>query len=807
MASSTLSLDSLSSPSPSPSPPPNNQTPLSPHTGAPAPSPAAPFRAIDTDSELSELTDDDQDASTAAEKRAASTATASSSKGPGGPAIDDDDDTPATGSRALAARPNRLTQPQRGLPRYPNSSRRVGPGRKKRSSIVPAPMWGWVPEKTAANAAVVEEEEEEMSGPPRAMEEEEEEDEEIEEEEEGDEYDVYDHGNDSGAGEEELTIPRGFASQRRNGPYPSKRMPYGQPNPVKTRGTATRQSAGAVRRNPRKQDDDYEEEDGDDDPLKAEKRPRQAPSRRNLPKHDNGDVRLNGQDDEGSVSGGSEYLASKRKKATRSRAAASASRKRKESGNEESSGSDVPVFSRTKNGVNQPNGEHDEDNEGSASNAEDNTDSDGEAPKVASPQPLSPARLTNSKPVSVISPNTAKPSTSALSALATAANLFDPTHSPVRETSSINAAAASIVALAGGGTSSAEVPQSGNTSDIGTRHASRSRSHSPAADSDAEDSPDEAKAVKGKAKGGKPASRGSRSKTRGKPPLADKKNPPVAVNGDAPKAANPAKKGPPVPLDLKVDTSVPNVIATGQDMDIDEEANDPADDQDVDMDPSEHDNEEDDDEDGEDEVDGASAHEEDEEPEPVEEEVAEVDNDADEEAIDADDDAPDQDGDDDPDQEQENEQDAVEVEQENEEGEDGDNDDEEPSADADVDVDVEDHESDLQPAHRAEALDVLATIELKFALLRERVYVEKMDALAWEEMLVQNCMLLPYSLFSRLMYPFTQLPIRNCSTCKKNCLNGATNASNWHQENAHTRLPTPLRVDSLTKAILGAGGR
>ena len=64
-------------------------------------------------------------------------------------------------------------------------------------------MWGWVPEKTASNAAVVEEEEEEMSGPPRAMEEEEEEDEELgEEEEEGDEYD-YDHGNDSGAGEEE----------------------------------------------------------------------------------------------------------------------------------------------------------------------------------------------------------------------------------------------------------------------------------------------------------------------------------------------------------------------------------------------------------------------------------------------------------------------------------------------------------------------------------------------------------------------------------------------------------------------------
>ncbi|TFY72556.1 hypothetical protein EVG20_g436 [Dentipellis fragilis] len=56
----------------------------------------------------------------------------------------------------------------------------------------------------------------------------------------------------------------------------------------------------------------------------------------------------------------------------------------------------------------------------------------------------------------------------------------------------------------------------------------------------------------------------------------------------------------------------------------------------------------------------------------------------------------------------------------------------------DMEVDERDIEADadLQPAHRAEALDVLATIEFKFAMLRERVYVEKMDALAWEENLV-----------------------------------------------------------------------
>jgi len=42
-------------------------------------------------------------------------------------------------------------------------------------------------------------------------------------------------------------------------------------------------------------------------------------------------------------------------------------------------------------------------------------------------------------------------------------------------------------------------------------------------------------------------------------------------------------------------------------------------------------------------------------------------------------------------------------------------------------------DADLQPAHCAETLDVLAMIEFEFGLLRERVYVEYM---AWEEALV-----------------------------------------------------------------------
>ena len=56
-----------------------------------------------------------------------------------------------------------------------------------------------------------------------------------------------------------------------------------------------------------------------------------------------------------------------------------------------------------------------------------------------------------------------------------------------------------------------------------------------------------------------------------------------------------------------------------------------------------------------------------------------------------------------------------------------------PLEDADATADEEECdaelEADMQPAHRAEALDVLATIELKFALFREKLYVEKMEAL------------------------------------------------------------------------------
>lgn len=61
-----------------------------------------------------------------------------------------------------------------------------------------------------------------------------------------------------------------------------------------------------------------------------------------------------------------------------------------------------------------------------------------------------------------------------------------------------------------------------------------------------------------------------------------------------------------------------------------------------------------------------------------------------------------------------------------------------PDADPDAEAEAEAEEADLelQPAHRAEALDVLAQIELRFGLVREALYIEKMEELAVEEAMI-----------------------------------------------------------------------
>src|SRR6266511_4183358 len=132
-----------------------------------------------------------------------------------------------------------------------------------------------------------------------------------------------------------------------------------------------------------------------------------------------------------------------------------------------------------------------------------------------------------------------------------------------------------------------------------------------------------------------------------------------------------------------------------------------------------------------------------EEEEEAEEEVSQQDEEAQpiEDAGEGDDEPVEEEGDGDEDQEQDLEANEVENEQEKEKENENENENEEEENEEEPlpDGELEDQEIELQPAHRAEALDVLASIELKFAMLREWVYVEKMEILAWEESMVQAC--------------------------------------------------------------------
>ena len=89
-----------------------------------------------------------------------------------------------------------------------------------------------------------------------------------------------------------------------------------------------------------------------------------------------------------------------------------------------------------------------------------------------------------------------------------------------------------------------------------------------------------------------------------------------------------------------------------------------------------------------------------------------------------------------------------------------------------------DLDADMQPAHRAEALDVLATIELKFALLRERLYVEKMDSLAWEEGLIANGASLGILVNADSYLAAIKAPTPNCCTYTPSFRTDVINASN-----------------------------
>jgi hypothetical protein len=52
--------------------------------------------------------------------------------------------------------------------------------------------------------------------------------------------------------------------------------------------------------------------------------------------------------------------------------------------------------------------------------------------------------------------------------------------------------------------------------------------------------------------------------------------------------------------------------------------------------------------------------------------------------------------------------------------------------------DVDDADHELHAADRADALDALAQLELKFALVRQRIYIDKMNELAREEAMIHD---------------------------------------------------------------------
>ena len=126
--------------------------------------------------------------------------------------------------------------------------------------------------------------------------------------------------------------------------------------------------------------------------------------------------------------------------------------------------------------------------------------------------------------------------------------------------------------------------------------------------------------------------------------------------------------------------------------------------------------------------------------------------------------------------------------------------------------DPELEEAEMQPAHRAEALDVLATIELKFALLREKLYVEKMEALAWEEALVANGtsfqQVVCIHFHARiLIVARPQVSTPNLSISTRNCQNEGTNGSNWPLDDVHMKLTTLRNGNAPRRTRFGVGGR
>ena len=321
---------------------------------------------------------------------------------------------------------------------------------------------------------------------------------------------------------------------------------------------------------------------------------------------------------------------------------------------------------------------------------------------------------------SIATSSISDPATAALTALSViAADAVEPVQPTSRGAGSITSAIISPSTIARPSSAHdlpvANANPSSSTSVDQTPVASRSRTTSPDDDDDG-DTPAESLPVQRTHRGGR------RLPARQRETPGDWRRIPKAIR--SPSATNSARKGPPAPLDLKaiVDMSdAPAVVDDTEGLGL-EGAVDEADDVDKDVDME-----------GEEEGEEVSQRD--------EEEQANGDEEPAEAGLD---------GEEDPD--------AAEVENELENENENDLDEGENGEDPSPDGDIEDQEIELQPAHRAEALEVLASIELKFALLRERVYVEKMETLAWEETVIQACT----SLFSNLQISMLILWVLSC---------------------------------------------
>lgn len=623
MPGSSISLESLSSPSPSPPPTPPRAKGLATHKAQAAQAKAAPPHGLGSDSELSELTEEEQDG---AEKRA------NPPNAPHGDHTATGDESVGTSVGGGASTSTSASLSRRTVQTMLSTTGKRRRGRKKRSSLVPAPMWDWAGSK--ANKEQEEEEEEEMPGPPEVMEEEEDE-EEGEVEEEDKEKGTGSHhpaptpivrkskgkkvASRAELGEDEameVDVPRGFEPKLNGAPA----LPQGIPG----------SSAGGNE----EEEEEAESEEGDSEEDKNVRIRRVKQFSRTS--HTDPNEQAQSQSDEASDSDGPKWTVAP----IQARMRTHGFRHRKIVPRRSNWRRSSYVYARNcppdeknpwkfsedeEDNSASSKGSDDEDVEDEEDTENENEKDEGDIDKEDNDRDPPAEDVDLSETTQVVG-NYSNPIISSAALKATSsppnslARVGDQTGPLVEAIAPIAAAAAAMSIMAG---SQVIDPASPSTYTF-SRHSPDPASTKNVADSLKKKN---AKVKEGDYDGSSAVPRAEKKEKilKHAPPALDTETDPPELEGDG--------------------DNEPSAAADADEPEVEQE-------QEVDV---------------------------------------------------------------------ENELEAVEA--------------EEPSPDDDLEVELE---SDLQPAHRAEALDVLATIELKFALLRERVYVEKMEGLAWEEKLVNE---------------------------------------------------------------------